>query len=83
MCIRDSYKALQKKLDKVSLLTGETLSGARVIRAFSKQQSESQKACAATDDYRKTAMRVERLATLLNPLTFMLLNFEMCIRDRP
>ena len=69
------YKALQKKLDKVSLLTGETLAGARGIRAFSKQQSESQKACAATDDYRKTAMRVERLATLLNPLTFMLLNF--------
>lgn len=69
------YKTLQKKLDKVSLLTGETLSGARVIRAFSKQQSESEKAYAATDDYRRTAMRVERLATLLNPLTFMLLNF--------
>lgn len=69
------YKTLQKKLDKVSLLTGETLSGARVIRAFSKQKSESEKAYAATDDYRKTAMRVERLATLLNPLTFMLLNF--------
>ena len=69
------YRTLQKKLDKVSLLTGETLSGARVIRAFSKQQSESEKAYIATDDYRKTAIRVERLATLLNPLTFMLLNF--------
>lgn len=34
------YKNIQKKLDKTNLMTSETLTGARVIRAFSRQKDE-------------------------------------------
>ena len=37
------FRVMQKKLDKISLITRENLEGARVIRAFSKQDAELSK----------------------------------------
>lgn len=71
------FRVLQTKLDKISLIAGETLSGARVIRAFSKQKEEAKKAEEASDDYAKTAMRVERISSLLNPTTFLIMNISI------
>lgn len=63
------YKAIQKKLDRVSLLSRENLDGTRVIRAFSKQKSEEERFNEASDDVAKTAVRVGKLSALLNPAT--------------
>lgn len=71
------FKKLQKTLDKISHKTRENLSGIRVIRAFSKQNSEIEKFTEINDDYRNTALRVGRISVLLNPLTYVVLNIAI------
>lgn len=64
------FSAMQKKLDKIGLISRENLSGNRVIRAFSKQKSEKERIALATDDLAKTSIRVSRLSALLSPVTY-------------
>ena len=64
------FSAIQKKLDKIGLISRENLSGNRVIRAFSKQKSERERIEKATDDLAKTSIRVSRLSALLSPVTY-------------
>ena len=71
------YRVLQKKLDTLSLMTRENLSGVRVIRAFSKQEEEQKRFRTANDDMVDTAVRVSRITALLNPLTFLIINFSI------
>ena len=68
------FQVMQKKLDKISLITRENLEGTRVIRAFSKQKSEMKRFTDASDDVADTAVRVGRLSALLNPLTMLIVN---------
>ncbi|MBD5559901.1 MAG: ABC transporter ATP-binding protein [Clostridia bacterium] len=68
------YRVAQKLLDNVSLLTRETLSGTRVIRAFSKQQTEEEQFEQASEELRQTLVRVGRISALLNPMTFAIVN---------
>jgi ATP-binding cassette subfamily B protein len=68
------YRVRQSKLDKVSLITRENLEGARVIRAFSKEEQELNRFEAASDEVTEIAIRVGKLSAILNPATFMILN---------
>lgn len=68
------YKLIQKKLDTIALITRENLSGARVIRAFSRQDKERKRFTDAGDDLADTAVRVGKLSALLNPLTSVIMN---------
>ena len=47
------YKNIQKKLDKTNLMTSETLTGARVIRAFSRQKDEEKEFADNTEELRQ------------------------------
>ncbi len=71
------YRVIQKKLDKISLITRENLTGVRVIRAFSKQKDEEKRFDDASDDLTKTAVRVGKISALLNPITFMIMNMAI------
>ena len=71
------YKVIQKKLDRISLVTREELSGVRVIRAFSRQDTEQKRFDEANDDYLEISLRVGRLSALLNPLTYVILNLAI------
>jgi len=71
------YKVIQKKLDKISLITRESLTGARVIRAFSREKAEEERFAEANDDFAETSMRVGRLSALLNPLTYAIMNLAI------
>ena len=71
------YRVIQKKLDKISLITRENLEGVRVVRAFSKQEVEKNRFNIATLDHSNTAIKVGKLSALLNPLTFMIMNFSI------
>ena len=64
------FSAMQKKLDKIGLVSRENLSGNRVIRAFSKQKSEKERIDLATEDLAKTSIKVSRLSALLSPITY-------------
>lgn len=71
------FKTIQKKLDKVSLITRENLEGARVIRAFSKQQQERIRFENAAEDLTKTSITVAKFSALLNPLTYVIMNLAI------
>ena len=71
------FKVMQKKLDRISLISREGLSGARVIRAFSKQEHEEARFREAANEQTDTAIRVAKLSALLNPLTYLIMNFAV------
>ena len=71
------YRVIQKKLDKISLITRESLTGVRVIRAFSRGDAEQARFGEANEDYAVTSMRVGRLSALLNPLTYAIMNLAI------
>ena len=73
------FSAMQKKLDKIGLLSRENLSGNRVIRAFSKQKTECARVYEATEDLAKTSIKVSRLSALLSPLTYAVTTFAIVL----
>ena len=54
------YKAMQKKLDTVSLISRENLSGNRVIRAFSRQDSDEERFQDSNEALTKIAVKAGR-----------------------
>lgn len=68
------YKLVQKKLDGLTLILREHLSGVRVIRAFARVDRERERFGEANSDYAQTAIRVGRIAALTNPATTLLMN---------
>lgn len=71
------YKQIQSRLDRVSLLTRENLSGVRVIRAFARQKNEKSDFDGETGELLKAQVRVGRISALLNPLTFAVVNIAI------
>ena len=69
------YRITQKLLDRVSLITRENLSGARVIRAFSRQKTEQERFHEAAGEI--TAVRVGKISALLNPATYVIVNLAI------
>lgn len=59
---------LRQKLDRINQLFLESLEGVRVIRAFSKEKSESSRFNEANTDYAATAMISGRITSLLLPV---------------
>ena len=68
------FKTIQKKLDRISLVTSENLDGVRVIRAFSNQDTERHRFAQANEAYRDVSMQVGQISALLSPLTFVVAN---------
>lgn len=68
------YKRVQTKLDEVSLVTRENLSGVRVIRAFSKQEAEIERFYDDASELKDASIRVGKISALLNPATYVILN---------
>lgn len=73
------YKKIQKGLDKISLLTRENLDGVRVIRAFSKQRTETDRQSSESRELAKACIRAGRVSAILNPLTFMIMNIGVVL----
>lgn len=71
------FKIIQRKLDRLSLITRENLSGVRVIRAFSRQEQEKKRFHEANTDQMETAISVGRISALLNPLTSAIVNLAI------
>ena len=72
------FKQLQGKLDRIGLLTREGLSGVRVIRAFVREERERVRFRTAADDQAATAIAVGKLSSVLNPVTFFVMNLAVC-----
>ena len=72
------YKQLQAKLDRIALICREGLSGARVVRAFVREGYERERFAQAADDQARVAIAVGKLSSILNPVTFLVMNLGVC-----
>lgn len=72
------YKQLQAKLDRIALICREGLSGARMVRAFVREDHERERFAQAADDQARVAIAVGKLSSILNPVTFLVMNLGVC-----
>lgn len=68
------YKKVQANLDNVLLVTRENLTGARVIRAFNKEEDEKERFEESNQLLTDAQKFVGRISGLMNPLTYMIVN---------
>lgn len=68
------YKKVQNRLDKVLGSTRENLTGARVIRAFNKQEAEIEGYRESTDALNKIQLFAGKISGLMNPVTYVIIN---------
>ena len=73
------YKKAQQSLDKVTSVTRENLTGARVIRAFRKEQEEIDRFTVANNEHHAIQNFVARISALMNPLTLILVNMGVIL----
>lgn len=71
------YKKAQSSLDRISLITRENHVGARVVRAFGRQQEEYKEFSQVNDDYTKVQVTAGKISALLNPATTVIMNFAI------
>ncbi len=68
------FKKVQSGLDQVLGHTRENLEGARVIRAFNKEEDEAREFNASNEFLTNMQLVVGRISTLMNPLTYIIIN---------
>lgn len=68
------YKKVQANLDKVLMVTRENLSGARVVRAFNKEEEEKERFEESNQILTDAQKFVGKISGLMNPLTYILVN---------
>lgn len=68
------YKKVQANLDQLLLATRENLTGARVIRAFNKEEDETKRFENANQILTDAQKYVGRISGMMNPLTYIIVN---------
>ncbi|MDE7330247.1 MAG: ABC transporter ATP-binding protein/permease, partial [Clostridia bacterium] len=73
------YKKVQGNLDKVTVATRETLTGARVLRAFCKEEDEIHSYNKRNGELTKSQLFVGKISALMNPLTYAVINVAIIV----
>ena len=73
------YSQLQAELDSISSSGEDNIVGARVVRAFNKQENEEAKFKEKTEAYRKRALLIAKINAYINPLTFAFVNLAIIL----
>jgi ABC-type multidrug transport system, ATPase and permease components len=68
------YKKVQAGLDRILGITRENLTGARVVRAFNKEESEIVRFQEGNESLTKMQMFVGKISALMNPVTYIIIN---------
>lgn len=68
------YKKVQGALDKVTGRTRENLTGVRVIRAFSREDEETEFFREDTEELKNFQLFVGRISAFMNPATYVIVN---------
>lgn len=73
------YRSIQFHLDELTLKTRENLSGARVIRAFTREAEETESFFEKNKALSHLQMAVGRISALMNPLTYVIINVAIIV----
>lgn len=68
------FKSIQKLVDKINLITRESLTGMLVIRAFNNQKHEEKKFEKGNQDLTRTNLFVSRLMSFMMPMMMFIMN---------
>lgn len=71
------YKNVQSRLDTVLGITRENLTGVRVIRAFHKEENETEKFEDANNSLASLQIFVGKISALMNPMTYVIVNLAI------
>lgn len=72
------YTGVQNRLDDVGGIVRENFSGVRVIRAFARASVEMERFAVKVDAHARSVIRVTRVASLMNPMTALIMNLVIC-----
>ena len=73
------HRNIQSRLDGVTLITRENLSGARVIRAFTGEENEIAEFKKRNNALSSLQKAVGRISALLNPVTYVIINLAIAV----
>ena len=73
------YKKVQAGLDKILGITRENLTGARVVRAFNKEDAEIKRFQENNESLTNMQMFVGRISALMNPFTYIIINVAIIV----
>ncbi|MDE7182376.1 MAG: ABC transporter ATP-binding protein/permease, partial [Clostridia bacterium] len=73
------YKKVQGRLDRITTSTRETLTGARVLRAFCKEDEEIAEYGKRNGELTKAQLFVGKISALMNPLTYAIINCAIIV----
>lgn len=73
------FKKLQMKLDRMSKVLLENITGVRVIRAFNKEEHEESRLNGEFKSYAKTAIKVNKCFAFLDSFSFCVVNIFVVI----
>ena len=73
------YKQVQAGLDRVLSATQENLTGVRVVRAFGKEEAETQRFEGENQALTHLQVFVGRVSALMNPATYVLINLATAV----
>ncbi len=68
------FSVVQDKLDKVNSVVQENVTGARVVKAFTREEYEKGRFDKANTDLMTTNLRVQKLLATLNPILMVVMN---------
>ena len=68
------FGIVQSKLDRVNSVVQENITGARVVKAYTREEYETNRFSAANNELCETNLRVQKLMALLMPILSILMN---------
>ena len=68
------YGKIQKKLDKVNAVVQENVTGARVIKAYVREEHEAERFKMANEDLRNTNYKVQKILAVMHPVLTVVMN---------
>lgn len=71
------FKKMQKKVDHLTMVTRENLTGVRVIRAFNKQESQTKKFAKANKEVTQISLKASRMMSVMMPAIQFIMNLSM------
>lgn len=71
------FGLVQKKLDKVNAVVQENVTGARMVKAYVREDYEENRFRTANNDLMQTSLRVQKLMAILNPVLMIVMNFSV------
>ena len=73
------YRKVQNRLDRVTALTRENLTGVRPIRAFRKEGAQTERFSAANREQTALQNKAGLLTAIMNPVTYVLVNLAVIL----